>query len=79
MVAVEWVDLPECPGNVPVCTAREEACSEGGSGIPDIQRVGATAFDNRLASQQIVEKFFLRVDDCTELLGASVEGISDGE
>jgi len=79
VVAVDRVDHQECPGNVPGCMAREEACSEEGGGIPDIQILGATAFDDLLASQQVVGTFFLRVGDCTGLLGATVEGITDGE
>jgi hypothetical protein len=79
VVAVDRVEHQECPGNVPGSTAREEACSEGGGGIPDIQILGATAFDDLLASEQVVGTFFLRVGDCTGLLGATVEGITDGE
>ena len=79
MVAVEHVDHQECPGNVPGTAAREEVCSEGCSGIPDIQILGATAFDDILASEQVVGTFFLRVGVSTGLLGATVEGITDGE
>ena len=79
VVAVDRVDNQECPGDAPGSTAREEACSEGGSGIPDTQILGATAFDDLLASEQVVGPFFLRVGDCTGLLGATVEGITDGE
>jgi hypothetical protein len=46
VVAVDLVEDQECPGNVPGSTAREEACSEVGGGIPDIQILGATAFDD---------------------------------
>ena len=79
MVAVDWVDHEECLGNVPGSTARAEACSEGGGRIPDIQILGATAFEDLLASEQVVRTFFLRVGECTGLLGASVEGITDCE
>jgi hypothetical protein len=51
VVAVDLVDYQECPGKVPGSTAREEACSEGGGSIPDIQILGATAFDDLLASE----------------------------
>ena len=78
MVAVDRVDHQECPGDAPGSTAREEAFSEGGGGIPDIRIQGATAFDDRLASEQVVGTFFLRVGDCTGLLRATVEGITDG-
>jgi hypothetical protein len=54
-------------------------CSEGVCGIPDIQILGATACDDLLASEQVVRTFFLRVGDFTGLLGATVEGITDGE
>jgi len=36
-----------------------------------------TAFDDHLAREQIVRIFFLRVGDCTGLLGATVVGITD--
>jgi hypothetical protein len=54
-------------------------CSEGGGGIPDIQILGATAFDDLLASEQVVGTFFLTVGDCTGLLGATMEGITNAE
>jgi hypothetical protein len=76
VVAVDHVDQQECLGNVPGSTAREEVCSDGS---PDIQILGATAFDDLLASEQVVGTFFLRVGDCSELLRATVEGITDGE
>jgi len=79
VVAVDRVDHRECPGNAPGSSAREEVRSEGGGGIPDIQILGATAFDDLLASEQVVRTFFLRVGDCTGLLGATVEDITDGE
>jgi len=76
---VDRVDHQECPRNVPGSTAREEACSEGGGGIRDIQILGATALDDLLASEQVIGTFFLSVGDCTWLLGANVECITDGE
>jgi len=79
VVAVDRVGHQECPGDVPGFTAREEACSKGCGGIPDIQILGASAFDNRLASEQVVGTFFLSVGDCTGLLGATVEGITEGK
>jgi hypothetical protein len=79
VVAVDRVDLQQCPGNIPRSTAREEAWSEGGGSIPDIQMLGATAFDDLLASEQVVGTFFLTVADCTGLLRATMEGITDGE
>jgi hypothetical protein len=79
VVAVDRVDHQQCPRNVPGSTAREEVCSEAGGGIPDIQILRATAFDDLLATEQVVGTFFLRVGDCTRLLGATVEGITDSE
>jgi hypothetical protein len=79
VVAVDRVDYQEFPQKVPGSMPREEACSEGGSGIPDIQILGGTGFDDLLAIEQIVGTFFLRVEACTGLLGAAVEGITDGE
>jgi hypothetical protein len=76
---VDQVDHQECPGNVQRSTAREEVCSDAGGSIPDIQILRATSFDDLLASEQVVGIFFLRVGDCTGLLGATVEGITDGE
>jgi hypothetical protein len=41
--------------------------------------LGLTAFDDILASEQVVGTYFPRVGDCTGLLGVTVEGITDGE
>ena len=60
-------------------TAREEACSEGGGGVPDILILGATTFDDQLASEEVVWTFFLRVGVRIGLLGVTVESISSGE
>jgi hypothetical protein len=79
VVAVDRVNHQECPGNVPISTVREEECSERDSGITDMQILGITAFDDLLASQQIVGTFFLRVGDCTGLLGATLEISTNGE
>jgi len=59
VVPVDRVDHQEWPGNAPGSTAREDVCSEGGGGIPDIQILGATAFDNLPASEQVVRTIFL--------------------
>jgi len=79
LVAVDRVDHQDCPDHVPGSACREEACSKGGGGIPDIQILGATAFDDLLASEQVIVTFFLRGGNCAGLLGATVEGITDGE
>ena len=60
-------------------TAREEACCEGGGGVPDIQILGANAFDDQLASEEVVWTFFLRVGVRIGLLGLTLESISSGE
>jgi len=60
-------------------TAREEACSEGGGSVPDILILGATTFDDQLASEEVVWAFFLGVGVCIGLLGVTVESISSGE
>jgi hypothetical protein len=44
---------------------------------PDIHLLGATAFDDLLASDEVVEAFAIRIDDCTGLLGACMEGTTD--
>jgi hypothetical protein len=49
--------------------------SEGGGGIPNIPILGATAFDDLLASELVVGTFCLRVGDCRGLPGATVEGM----
>jgi len=79
VVPVDRVDNQESPGNEPGSSASEEASSEGGGGIPDIQLLRATALDDLQASEQVVGTFCLRLGDCTGLLGANVEGITDGE
>jgi len=74
---------PGRPSGVPLectwITAREETCSEGGGGVPDILIFGATTFDDQLASEVIVWTFFLRVGVRIGLLGVTVESISSGE
>jgi len=60
-------------------TALEEACSEGGGRVPDILILGATTFHDPLASERVVGIFFLGLGDCAWLLGATMEGITDGQ
>jgi len=43
---------------------------------PHIQALGATAFDDLLASDAVVAAFALWIGECTGLLGASLEGIT---
>jgi len=40
---------------------------------PDIELLGATAFDDLLAGEEVVEAFALRIGECTGLLGATME------
>jgi len=79
VVAVDRVDHQKSARNKPGSMAREEACSEGGGSIPDIQMLGATAIDDLLPSEQVVRTFFPRVGDRSGLLGATMEGITGGE
>jgi len=51
VVAVDRVDHQECPRYQPGSMAREEASSERGGGIPDIQILEATAFEDVLSSE----------------------------
>jgi hypothetical protein len=60
-------------------TAREEACSEGGGGVPDIKILGAIALDDQLASEEVVWTFSLRLGVRIGLLGVTVESIAGGE
>jgi hypothetical protein len=46
---------------------------------PDIQLLGATAFRQFLASEEVVEAFAIRLGECQGLMGASLEGIIEGE
>ena len=46
---------------------------------PDIQLLGATAFGHHLASEDVVEAFAIRLGEWQGLLGASLEGITEGE
>jgi len=78
-VAVDWVDNEEYPGNVPASMARDEECCRWGGRIQDIQIHGATAFEKLPASKQVVSTFFLWEGDWTGLVGASIEGITDGQ
>jgi len=73
---------PGSPSGMPrECTGimAREACSEGGGGVPDISILRANAFDDQLASEEVVWTFFLRVGVCIGLLGVTVESSSSGE
>jgi len=45
----------------------------------DIQPLGAASFGHLSASEELVEAFALRYGEYQELLGASLEGITEGE
>jgi len=67
------------PGEYTWITASGEVCSGGGGGgVRDILTLGATIFDNQLASAKVVWMIFLRVGVCIGLLGVTVEGMTDG-
>jgi len=59
-------------------TAREKARSEGRC-TSSIQILGVTAFDDLLASEEVVWTFSLRVGVRIGPLGVPVESISSGE
>jgi len=59
VVAVELVGHEEWRRDVPGSTAREEACSEAGSSIPDNQMLGTTALHDVQAGELVVGTFFL--------------------
>ena len=67
--------LRECTGIM----ARDEVCSEGGGGVLDISILGANAFDDQLASEEVGWTFFLRVGVHIGLLGVTMVSISSGE
>jgi len=56
-------------------TAREERWSKGGSGDPDILILRTNAFDDHLASEEVVWMFFLIGAVHIGLLGVTVERI----
>jgi hypothetical protein len=67
------------PQEYPWITVREEACFEGGGGVPDIEILGANAFDDQLVSEEVVWTFFLIVGVRIKLLEVTVESISSGQ
>ena len=60
-------------------TAGSKACSGGGGSVPVISILGTNAFDDQLASEEVVWTFFLRVGVRIGLLGVTVESISSVE
>jgi len=73
-------DRPSCmPRESTWITAWEAACSEGGGSVPDNQILGANAFDDLLASEEVVWTLFPRVEVRIGLLGVTVESIPGGE
>jgi len=47
--------------------------------VPDISILGTNAFDDQLASEEVLWTLFLRVGVRIGLLGVTVESISGGE
>jgi len=60
-------------------TAREQASSKGGGGVPDIQILGDIAFGDHLASEAVVLTFFQGVSMRMRMVAVTMESISSGE
>ena len=73
---VDWLGHQDFAGNVAGTTASEEAYTEGCGGVQDSSFLGSIAFDNPLADEQRVGTFFRGVGDCTELPGATLDGVT---
>jgi hypothetical protein len=76
------VRLPDIGGSTPTINTtseipvdRDGKPRESGedSPTPDIEILGATAFDDLLASDETIETFALRIAQCSGLLGATME------
>jgi hypothetical protein len=76
------VRLPDIGGSTPTINSTSEIPidppgkpKESGedSPTPDIEILGATAFDDLLASDETIESFALRIGECSGLLGATME------
>jgi hypothetical protein len=76
------VRLPDIGGSTPTINSTSEIPvdpdgkpRESGedSPAPDIEILGATAFDDILASDVTIETFILQIGECSGLLGATVE------
>ena len=76
------VRLPDIGGSTPTINTTSEIPAdpdgkprESGedSPTPDIEILGATAFDDLLASDETIETFALRIGECSGLLGATME------
>jgi hypothetical protein len=76
------VRLPDIGGSTPTINSTSEIPMdpdgkprESGedSPTPDIEILGATAFDDLLASDETIETFALRIGECSGLLGATME------
>jgi hypothetical protein len=59
--------------------AWDETCSKEGGGVLDLSILGTNAFNNQLASEEVVWTLFLSVGVDIGLLGVIVQGISGGE
>jgi hypothetical protein len=74
---LQRVKIPEADRTSPLPECREECTNN--EPPPDIQLLGATAFGHLFASEEVVEAFAIRLGDCQGFLGASLEGITEGE
>jgi hypothetical protein len=73
----QWAKIPEADQASPL-----PEHGEGNTNVdplPDIRLLGATAFDHLSATEEVVEAFAIRLGECQGLLGASLEGITEGE
>jgi len=57
---------------------KKEVCSKGGSGVPDISILATNAFDDQLASEEVVWTFFVAVRVRIGLLSLTMGSISGG-
>jgi hypothetical protein len=73
----QWAKIPEADRASPLPERSEENTNY--EPPPDIKLLGSTAFGHLLASEEVVEAFAIRLEECQGLLGASLEGITEGE
>jgi hypothetical protein len=74
---LQRVKIPEADRTSPLPECSEESTND--EPPSDIQLLGATAFGHLFASEEVVEAFAIRLGDCQGFLGASLEGITEGE
>jgi hypothetical protein len=69
--------IPEADRGSPLPECAEETTND--ESPLDIQLLGVTACGHLLASEEVVEAFAIRLGEYPGLLGASLEGITEGE